>query len=179
MIEKGFKGAIALAVFTVWAGIISAALTGSEKSFDLAPALSLGRNFLSWLSDSAKGSIKEESNPESFISLASRKGQSVSSQAQKQLETASKGATDPRLAACPRGAVDAQSREISLRTATALKGVQLSDLNDVQAALKTSPACVYKSGSTRVNRYLVAGFRILDARQEGDKAGVRIVFHNF
>ena len=179
MIEKSFKGAIALTVLTIWSGIIAAALTGSEKPFDLSPALSLGRGFLSWLNDSAKGSTKEENNPESFISLASRKGQSVGNQAKEQLETASKGATDPRLAACPKGAIDSQSREISLQVAQTLKGVQLADLNDVQAALKTSPACVYKVGTTRINLYLVRGFRIRDARQEGDSSGVRIIFHNF
>lgn len=179
MIEKTFKLSIALAVLTIWAGIISAALTGSDKAFDLSPVLSLGRGVLAWLGDSAKGSTKEESTPESFISLASRKGEIISNQAQEQLESASKGATDPRLAACPKGAIDSQSKEISLQVAQSLKGVQLADLNDVQSALKTSPACVYRIGNTRVNRYLVRGFRILDARQEGDKTGVRVAFYNF
>ena len=181
MVDKLFKGAIALTVLTIWSGIVAAAATGSDKAFDLSPVLAGGRGILSWLVNSAKDSTKEESNPEPFVSLASRKGSIVGKAVESQLETAAKGVTDPRLSACPKGSVeDGRSREISLSVANSLKGVELSDLNDVQAALKgVNPSCVFKSGNTRTHRYLVEGFRFLDAQQEGDRPGVKIHFRNF
>jgi hypothetical protein len=182
MTDKLFKGSIAIAVTIIWLGIVSAALTGSNKAFELAPVISAGRRVWKWIALSANNASKPESDPKPFAQESVDAANRIRKTVSETLQDTPAGATDPRLAVCPSGSVEpTAAKEIPYSVAAALKSnaVKFNDLAQVQAVLKAQPACSFKDGDTRQYRYLVQGFRIIDARQQGDRAGVVLQFTNF
>jgi hypothetical protein len=180
VIDKLFKLSIALAVLTCVAGIAAAAITGSDKAFEAAPVISFIRGFAVWLTESAKESNQETADPKPFTVVASDALQRTKDNLGDTLNKIPAGQSDPRLSVCLPGSVEPTAKEVSAKVAIAYKTFRPNpnSLIDVQAALG-QPACVWQRNGVTTNRYLVEGFRLIDAKQKGDAPQVTLTFTNF
>ncbi|MGB0562179.1 MAG: hypothetical protein ACPGVO_10295 [Spirulinaceae cyanobacterium] len=161
--DNFLKGIIGLSVLVVLAGIVGAALTGSDRAFDLQPFLSILPN-----ATAPTGGPQTQGLP------------SVGS--------ATPGTTPPPtsqdlLATCPPGSVDPQVEAVPLASAEQLRqqlavGQPFTDLIEVQNLLG-APKCHYLSDRTRHYHYLVETGKAITAQQVGDQPEVTITLIHF
>lgn len=155
------KGAIGVSVLIVVAGIVGAALSDSNRAFDLSPYIDFFRDL----------------DREDTITPNSPNSQN------SPLNLASPKLSDNRLSICPQGSVEATVTEVSIAKAQTLKqaianGLQFTDLIDLQATLG-QPKCNFLKNDTRQYRYLVQEGKSIDALQKGEIPEVIVIFGNF
>ncbi|XHX80894.1 MAG: hypothetical protein RBJ76_13455 [Stenomitos frigidus ULC029] len=194
MFKSLFFLTASLTFTTLVAGILAAALTGSDKAFEPKPVVAAARTAWHWVTKAANNSNKN--SDDDFADVAS----SAAAKVQKRLEnvgkhpdtvksvpgTATTGNaldSDPRLAICRHGSVEPKAlKEIPLTVATALKaryskGDKFSFL-DLQSLLG-EPACNQQEANKQAWRFLVEGSGIIDAEQFKQAANATIRFTNF
>ncbi|MGK7928532.1 MAG: hypothetical protein AB4290_25395 [Spirulina sp.] len=159
------KGAIGISVLIVVAGIVGAALSDSQKAFDLSPYL-----------DFFRGLDRDNS-------VTPNTTQNSPHSQQSPFNLATPQSTDSRLSICPQGSIDPTVSEVSLAKAETLRqaianGLQFTDLIDLQATLG-QPKCNFLKSGTRQYRYLVQGGKSIDALQKGDIPEAIVIFSNF
>lgn len=164
MMDDILKGAIALAVLVVIAGIIGAAISDSDQAFSLAP-------FIDFFQGKKKEEILTVNSPQNPPSSG------------ENLQLASPNNTDSRLSICPQGAIDSTASKVSVEKAQSLRqailnGLEFKDLIEVQGTLG-QPTCNFIQNETRQYRYLVNNDKTIDALQQGDKPDVLLIFTNF
>lgn len=157
------KGVMGLSVLVVLTGIISAALSDSDRAFDLKPIVKLWH---SRTQNAAQGDaqLAATSPPPPQIP--------------PKLATAAE-----LLAECPAHSVNPQVVEVPWITATAVHqkvstGYQFQDLIEVQQFLGT-PKCHFMESQTHHYRYLVVTNKAIDASQTGDQQAVMVTFVQF
>jgi hypothetical protein len=180
MVNSLFKLSITLAVFTIWAGIMTAAFAGGQKPIELGwvPRVWV------WISTSGKQSTQPEPNPSPFIDEAKKSASELAKLAktptpQPQPDSAPK-TSDLRLSGCPEGSYDALAAEVSLEQAKIFQqklseGLKPKTLLTVQSYLG-QPNCVIQ-GKTYV--YLVTSNRVIRASLTKTGQPLKIEFTGF
>lgn len=154
------KGVIGLSVLVVLAGIISAALSGSDRAFDLKPIVKL------------------------WQSRAQQTAQGEAQLAVTPPPPPPKLATTAELMAeCPAHSVNPQIVDVPFVIAEAIHqkvkaGHQFQDLIEVQEVLGT-PKCHFMRAQAHHYRYLVVTNKAIDATQVGDQQVVMMTFVQF
>ncbi|MEM9540010.1 MAG: hypothetical protein AAGA60_10995 [Cyanobacteria bacterium P01_E01_bin.42] len=159
------KGAIGVSVLIVVAGIVGAALSDSNRAFDLSPYIDFFRDL----------------DRESTITPNSTQNSPTSQNSP--LNLASPKLNDDRLAICPQGSIESTVSEVSIAKAQTLRqaianGLQFTDLIDLQATLG-QPKCNFLKNDTRQYRYIVQEGKSIDALQKGEIPEVIVIFGNF
>jgi hypothetical protein len=144
------KGTIGLSVVVVLAGIVGAAMSGSDRAFDLTPVLNRFRTAPVPQSDAAQMQLARSAGP------------------------------TERLSVCPPGSINPDIPEVPFARAEALRQAdpQFKDLIEVQEVLG-QPHCNFIQDNTRRYRYLVESLKAIDATQMGDSQEVVVVFKHF
>lgn len=188
MINRLFQLVASFVLLCLLVGIIGAAMSGSDKAFDVRPVLA----WLGFMKDTTtaatvKAGQDRGSNPEPITKVAAGAISRGKSQIQKQLRNkqasivqprSDTGKPDARLAVCKNGSIESQdARDLPLGLALKLKqeinsGKKFKSLLDVQARLGL-PVCNERSRW----RYLVDGGRAIDATFNKNEVSFR--FTNF
>lgn len=159
------KGAIGVSVLIVVAGIVGAALSDSNRAFDLSPYI-----------DFFRGLDRENT-------ITPNSSENPPPAQQSPFNLASPQLSDNRLSICPQGSIEPTVAEVSLTKAQTLQqaianGLEFTDLIDLQATLG-QPKCNFLKNNTRQYRYLVQNNKSIDALQKGDVPEVIVIFGNF
>lgn len=188
MINRLFQLVASFVLLCLLVGIIGAAMSGSDKAFDVRPVLA----WLGFMKDTTtaaavKAGQDRGSNPEPIDKVAAGAISRGRTQIQQQLRNkqasivqlrSDTGKPDARLAVCKNGSIESQNaRDLPLGLALKFKqeidsGKKFKSLLEVQARLG-QPACNEKSRW----RYLVDGNRAIDATKT--KNSVTFRFTNF
>ena len=184
MLTNLFKLSISLAVFTIWAGIATAAFSGSQRPIELGwmPRV------WTWISTSGQQSSQPETDPKPFTDLARDAAGAINQQARPSgmvptpipQPSNAPNVLDMRLSACPTGSYDPQASEIPFEQAQRFKqaidtGLKPTGFLAVQSFLG-QPNCVI-DGKTW--HYLVAGNRAIAAHQEQEGKPLQLTFTGF
>lgn len=158
------KGTIGISVLVVLAGIIGAAISGSDRAFDLRPFLRPWRTQTPAIAPTAQGGPQNPGVP-----AGSPTPQNLTPQA--------------LLAACPPHSVDPQVGQVPLARAEQVRqrlaaNQPFQDLIEIQTLLG-NPNCNYLSDRTRHYRYVVETGKAIDAQQVGDQPGVKVTLVHF
>ncbi|MEM8639010.1 MAG: hypothetical protein AAGG51_09375 [Cyanobacteria bacterium P01_G01_bin.54] len=156
------KGIIGLSVLVVLAGIVGAAITGSERAFDLKPFLSILPN-----RPAPTGGPQPNGPP----SVGAAPPGTAPTPPQDLLATCPPNSVDPQVEAVPL----ARAEQVRQRLAA---GQPFTDLIEVQTLLGI-PNCNYLSDRTRHYHYLVETGKAITAQQVGDRPEVTITLIHF
>jgi hypothetical protein len=164
--ENLFKLSISAFLLVLISGIVGAELTGSDKAFELRPALSILKGIWGVGERTMSGEIVGDGeDPEPFGEVAARAKRRIVGHIEEGLKDIP---DDPRLAGCPAGSAELGRAEIKFAKASGLyeqhQESPVRSLLDVQAALG-SPHCNYQDGDRTVWKFVVTGFRVLKATE--------------
>lgn len=188
MINRLFQLVASLVLLSLLIGIVGAAMSGSDRAFDIRPIIAWWSGLGSTTIEAAsKAGVDRGANPEPINKVVGSALARGKSQVQQNLTKSGAsivqprsdtGKPDARLAVCSNGSIESQNaRDLPLGLALKLKqevssGKKFRSLIEVQARLG-QPVC---NERTRW-RYLVDGNRALDATET--KQGITFRFTNF
>lgn len=165
MVEKLFLSSISAFLILLIAGIVGAELSGSDKAFDIRPAMSVLKGVWGVGERTANGEVVADGeDPDPFGEVADRARRRIIGHLEKGFDNIP---DDPRLAGCPAGSIELGQQQIEFNTAKKLveqhQQSPFKSLIDVQVALKTPPHCNYRVGDRTIWKFTVTGFRVLKA----------------
>lgn len=188
MINRLFQLVASFVLISLLVGIIGAAMSGSDKAFDVRPVLAwLGFMRDTTTAAAVKAGQDRGANPEPITKVAAGAISRGKSQIQQQLRNkqasivqtrSDTGKPDGRLAVCKNGSIESRNaRDLPLGLALKFKqevdgGKKFKSLIEVQSRLG-QPACNERTKW----RYLIDGNRAIDATQI--KNSVTLRFTNF
>lgn len=164
--DRFFKFAMGFSLMVLSLAIIGASLTNSSRSADFRPVWASIRWTIQWAKNAAEISNQKEANPAPFTEEAKKAAEKLSKGAEQGLNKMGGLAEipiDPRLAACPPGAVNKEKGEIPELLARSTARKEFATLLDLQKALG-EPNCVSQHGKETRWRFLVNGGGTFDAR---------------
>lgn len=158
------KGTIGLSVLVVLAGIIGAAISGSDRAFDLQPFLKPWQARTPAIAPTAQGGPQTPG-----VSSGTAPSKNLTAQ--------------DLLSACPPHSLDPQVGEVPLAHAELVRqriaaNQPFQDLIELQQILG-NPNCHYLSDRTHHYRYVVETGKAIDVQQVGDQPGVTITLVHF
>lgn len=184
MLTSLFKFSISIAVLTIWAGIATAAFSGSQKAIELGWMPRVWQ----WVATSGQQSTQPEANPTPFVDLAQDAAGKITKQVKPSGMTSepipqpsnAPTVADMRLSACPQGSYDPQAAEVSLDQANRFKqaiagGLKPTGFLTVQSFLG-QPNCVING---KTYQYLIQGGKVVSAHQEQEGKEIKITFTGF